>query len=568
MRVCIVNLGTADRPEGLSQVASLLRDQGWTVDEADVGRAGPPNEDDPRARVAATFVHTPSPLLRSWESAGLIHEATTGYDVVVLSDREGLGGIFALETGNRRSERAQQVWTIAGMSEVLRLLRTGGSLATTDDELESVLDWEIAQYLASDRVVCRSGVERELLSAVGVDAVVAYFPMGRVDPVSHPSQSIFAPGPISRLDSAPEILRAVSGVPDVSVVFGTEDRSDEYWDGTTWESIGELRGLMGDRVARLREAPDDVDLVVIGDPFADHQATMRWASLANKPVAAPTGSVVATQWEGVAEWGSEDDLASILTGKAPESNREDVVLDWSQPDAVSVQAERARAISIGIPVFGDCAFLDELLASVLSQSNQVHEVLLLVDGPLSRELARDLDRWVDVFEGRLTHAEQPNRGVCTARNRIFDLVSGDAVLLVDQDDLLAERALELMAAALRSNPQHSGVACWTEFFGDYEGIEAKPPFDRRVGMRENPIVSTSVLLDRSVVDGGVRFESDLAFLYCEDWNFWADMVLHGHMLGLVPEPLVRHRVHTSSGGFKRTDLAFEVGRDRALRKLC
>lgn len=67
------------------------------------------------------------------------------------------------------------------------------------------------------------------------------------------------------------------------------------------------------------------------------------------------------------------------------------------------------------------------------------------------------------------------------------------------------------ADALRQDRSLWAVASWTEFFGDYEGIEAKPPFDRRVGLRKNPIVSTAALVDMSVRDAGIRFAPDLAF---------------------------------------------------------
>jgi hypothetical protein len=111
------------------------------------------------------------------------------------------------------------------------------------------------------------------------------------------------------------------------------------------------------------------------------------------------------------------------------------------------------------------------------------------------------------------------------------------------------------------------VASWTEFFGDYEGIEAKPPFDRRVGLRKNPIVSTAALVDMSVCDAGIRFAPDLAFPFCEDWHVWSQIIAAGARMGLVPEPFVRHRVHPASGGFRRTELAHRIGKARALEPL-
>ena len=38
-------------------------------------------------------------------------------------------------------------------------------------------------------------------------------------------------------------------------------------------------------------------------------------------------------------------------------------------------------------------------------------------------------------------------------------------------------------------------------------------------------------------------------------------------MGLVPEPLIRHRVHLASGGFHRTELAHRIGKARAVEPL-
>lgn len=185
----------------------------------------------------------------------------------------------------------------------------------------------------------------------------------------------------------------------------------------------------------------------------------------------------------------------------------------------------------------------------------------------SEVVEEEISQWKDKLGCDLVVERQPNRGACVARNTIHDVVSGDAVLLVDQADVLDASALELLVAALRSNPEQAAVSCWTEFLGEHNAIEAKPPFDQRVGLREHPIVSTAALVDRSALGEDSRFEPDLGFLYCGDWNFWPDLVAGGHAFGLVPRPLVRHRVHTASGGLRRTEIALAVGRGRARRKL-
>ena len=66
---------------------------------------------------------------------------------------------------------------------------------------------------------------------------------------------------------------------------------------------------------------------------------------------------------------------------------------------------------------------------------------------------------------------------------------------------------------------------------------------------------------------GIMFEPDLAFLYCEDWHYWSQIIAAGGRMGLVPEPLIKHRVHRASGGFQRTEVAHRIGRARAISPL-
>jgi glycosyltransferase involved in cell wall biosynthesis len=222
---------------------------------------------------------------------------------------------------------------------------------------------------------------------------------------------------------------------------------------------------------------------------------------------------------------------------------------------------------VGVPVFRNVEFLDECVESILGQDQPPHEVILFDDGSHSRDVDARLDRWSGERPGLVRVLRQPNRGVCVARNAMLEAMIGDAFLFVDQDDVLAPGFISRCAQALRNDPSLWAVATWTQFFGSYEAVEAKPPFDRRVGLRENPIVSTAALVNMRVRDAGIHFAPDLAFIYCEDWHVWSQIVAAGGRMGLVPEPLVKHRVHESSGGFRRTEVAMRIGKARAVAPL-
>jgi glycosyltransferase involved in cell wall biosynthesis len=224
-------------------------------------------------------------------------------------------------------------------------------------------------------------------------------------------------------------------------------------------------------------------------------------------------------------------------------------------------------VSVAVPVFGDVRFLDEAVNSILAQSQPPHELILVDDGSASPEVTEALAAAQRRDPDLVRVVTQPNRGVCVARNRAWEEMTGDAYLFVDSDDVLHPEFIEATATALRSDASLWAVATWTRFFGEYEGVEAKPPFDRRVGSRENPVVGTAMLLGPEVRDAGLGFAPDLAFLYCEDWDLWSRIVAAGGRIGLVPRALATHRVHPSSGGHARTELAHAIGKARATAHL-
>ena len=569
MRVSIITHVGTDVGSGIEELGEILVAAGWQVEWVAMDLEAPLAPEVPRDEIGASFAHTPQPLIDSWEFATRVlrYIADTGPDVVIVGDRDGLGGVLALELGNGRTASSPRLWTFAGRSLSLARLHVADALATSTLDEVSKVDWELTQYRFSDRVVCASYLVRELLSRVGIDADVVPIAATRVETVSRPARRVFVPGPASRINATPQILRATVDMADVSVVFGIGEADDEYWVGSTWEAFEATRALAGGRVSRRGAMPPDTDLLVIGDPFLSHRQEIEAALKEGIVAAVPSGSVDSLLWRGLPEWSSDDDLASIIVGDVVgRSGRDTPTFDLVR--RIEPDMGRASKVTIGIPVFGTSPFLEELLESIARQTVAPHEVVVMVDGPRTAAVDSAIAKWREVIGGGVRVDQQPNRGVCVARNAIMDGMTGDALLLVDQDDVLVPEALERFAQALRSNPGCGAAAAWTAFFGDYDAIEGKPPFDARVGSRENPIVSTAVLIDASIVASGLRFEADLAFLYCEDWNLWADIVAHGGSFALVARPLVRHRVHRSSGGFRRDQLALEAGKRRVQAKLC
>lgn len=559
--VVVRGVGGPRYTEPLALAEQALRRQGHVIEAIEIAPATLPELDSARRATWEAFKHTPEALLEAWRVARHVEARCEPGATLLFADDRGVGGMVALEgTAGGRQRRA--VWTVASDSTLLRWLAVADTIDGVPDQ--DAIDWELVQYRNSERVLALSDFAVASLARYGVHAerLDIALPEASPSPREVPGEpAIWLPEPVSRFADTATILR---GLADVSgrIVASMEDADDGIWVGTAWEAMAPTRTPLGDRLARADGAPAATDLIVLGDVTAVPSGEVAAMRLAGARAVVPEGSTAAALWPDAETWRTADDLGRLVAGEA---TAEAPAIAGGAPRPIRPDHDRARSVSVGIPVFGTVAFLDEAVASVLAQTQAPLEVLLIDDGSQSAPVTESLQRWA--AEPPVRSLFQANRGVCAARNTLLEAMAGDAFVLLDADDVLEPEFIERTAAALRSNDRLWAVATWTRFFGEYDGIEAKPPFDARVGRRENPIISTGALVDMAVREQGLRFADDLAFLYCEDWHFWSQIVAAGGEVGLVPEPLIRHRTHLASGAYQRTDLALSIGKARATAPL-
>ena len=104
--------------------------------------------------------------------------------------------------------------------------------------------------------------------------------------------------------------------------------------------------------------------------------------------------------------------------------------------------------SIIIPVYRVEEYLEKCVDSILAQTCQDFELLLIDDG--STDGGAEAVRAIRSPLVRLVR--QPNAGVCAARNRGIELAQGDYLLFVDGDDWLAPNLLEDLSASIAATP--------------------------------------------------------------------------------------------------------------------
>ncbi|MCH5172305.1 MAG: glycosyltransferase [Erysipelotrichales bacterium] len=109
----------------------------------------------------------------------------------------------------------------------------------------------------------------------------------------------------------------------------------------------------------------------------------------------------------------------------------------------------AKKISVIVPVWNVEQFVDKCIESILSQSFNNFEIILINDGStdnsvkICEEYAKKDDRI------RLVHKK--HGGVSSARNLGLDNADGDYCLFVDSDDKLLPNAIELLVKLMEKN---------------------------------------------------------------------------------------------------------------------
>jgi glycosyltransferase involved in cell wall biosynthesis len=198
-------------------------------------------------------------------------------------------------------------------------------------------------------------------------------------------------------------------------------------------------------------------------------------------------------------------------------------------------------VSVIIPYYNDGEFIDEAIESVLAQTYQNVEIIVVNDG--STDLASQT-KIQNYTKPKTTVIHQHNQGGAKARNTAFAHTKGQYILTLDADDKFAPTFIEKALAILIKQPQVGAVSCWVEIFGEKSFLWQLSGGNFKDFVEQNRAVSCA-LIRREVWEqvGGYREELRNAY---EDWDFWLRVTKLGVSVYNIPEYLFLYRQKKSS----------------------
>ena len=206
-------------------------------------------------------------------------------------------------------------------------------------------------------------------------------------------------------------------------------------------------------------------------------------------------------------------------------------------------------VSVIIPAFNAGADIRQTLNSVLAQTYQAIEVIVVDDGS-SDATAAIVEEFV-TRDARIQLVRQSNAGVGAARNAAIRKARGKYIATLDADDLWFPEKLEKQVACMEQCGNETGlVYCWSKLIN-----EAGEPVDvshsntlegrlRHAMVLQNLLGNASVPLFRAAALEKVglyltRVEQE-GGQGCEDWDLYL-RTAEIFSIRVVPEYLVAYR---------------------------
>ncbi|MDE5994602.1 MAG: glycosyltransferase, partial [Oscillospiraceae bacterium] len=232
----------------------------------------------------------------------------------------------------------------------------------------------------------------------------------------------------------------------------------------------------------------------------------------------------------------------------------------------------AGLVSIVTPVYNNEAYLGEMLDSVLNQSYN-HIQMILVDDGSTDGTAKIAKQYEDKFKQRgfeYIFVQAPHNSASAAINRGLEYVKGEFIIWPDSDDLLDEASVEIRVDFLNSHSDYNAVRSMPEYFDAVTGETAKPRENIDDGKNEN--LFWDILENRSFVSCGCYMFQSAPFFniyperkipeYPVGQNFQMLLpYLYRYPCATVLKKLYMVRVHDNSHSVRQLNLL------QTLRKL-
>lgn len=207
-------------------------------------------------------------------------------------------------------------------------------------------------------------------------------------------------------------------------------------------------------------------------------------------------------------------------------------------------------ISIIMPAYNAESFIEASIKSVLAQTYQNWELLIVDDG--STDNTFSIAQGFALINQKIKISQQSNQGASVARNTAIEQAAGQWLAFLDADDLWEPQKLERQMAVSEAIPQADLIYTSGWKFAGNNPLQ-RDDYDIKGGLHNasemykllylyNDIPTLSVMARRDKVIAVGPMQPNLL---CEDWDLWLRMALAGANYYGMHERLFYYRKHSA-----------------------
>ena len=250
-----------------------------------------------------------------------------------------------------------------------------------------------------------------------------------------------------------------------------------------------------------------------------------------------------------------------------------ILKDWKE------QVEKRILVSVVMTVYNGETYLKEAIDSVLSQTYENFEVIIVNDGSID-STKMILDN-IDDKRVKVIHLEQ-NQGAANALNTGIRDAAGEWIAIHDADDNSYPTRIEEQVKYVLEHPSLIGVGTLVECIPGssyvsedllFKVAERRNSFITREQIREkifwgSPFTHSSVMFSKDIFWEAGGYDTDFKIAY--DYDLWLRLLEKGEIEN-VPKVLLQYRIHNKSLSnidSIATVNEIQIASSRAIYRLC
>ncbi len=230
-------------------------------------------------------------------------------------------------------------------------------------------------------------------------------------------------------------------------------------------------------------------------------------------------------------------------------------------------------VSVIIPAYNHERYVGEAIQSVLDQTYQEFELIIINDGSTDSTEAEILK----FKDDRIRYYSHENRGLSATLNRGIELAGGEYFNFLPSDDAFFPEKLEVQLKAFEGNPDLGVIFSYPQLI-DAQGREIRDdpaaqwpivPYETKEEIfpalfERNFLSAPTALVRMECFKKAGRFDESLR--YAQDYDLWM-RILKYYDARLIRRPLVKYRWHGENLTFRSTSKT-ESERGKVLLNAC